>query len=363
MKRYYRRGGSTSANAFMLVIFALMFVCGIAISAISALISFISSNIGVFIWCGVILLAIFAVCLALYFIDKYYRNFIYDHSISIQRLSMLNEEFHFHTVPSFDCTGSYDNKHYYDLISPKDYLTYQLVFSQKEIISAIERTKENRHNYDAYISSIASIKNFDTYDIERVPKWAYKRIKIEKTMFDQMMLHPKTEFTINVKVKNTNINGVYLTSKSGTFSTPEIEDTICRINNRIGGYYQDSEIWEAICRVERGKVTNKLRFAIYDRDGHRCRRCGSTHDLEVDHIFPISKGGKTTFDNLQTLCHRCNAQKSNTVEYGVRNPSSRYAKDAPICPNCNVELVVRNGRNGKFYGCPNYPNCRFTKKL
>lgn len=31
-----------------------------------------------------------------------------------------------------------------------------------------------------------------------------------------------------------------------------------------------------------------------------------------------------------------------------------------ICPICNGKLKLRNGRSGKFYGCSNYPNCKFT---
>ena len=31
-----------------------------------------------------------------------------------------------------------------------------------------------------------------------------------------------------------------------------------------------------------------------------------------------------------------------------------------ICPRCNGSLIVRKGRYGKFYGCSNYPKCRFT---
>lgn len=31
-----------------------------------------------------------------------------------------------------------------------------------------------------------------------------------------------------------------------------------------------------------------------------------------------------------------------------------------ICPRCNGDLKLRNGKNGKFYGCSNYPKCRFT---
>ena len=33
-----------------------------------------------------------------------------------------------------------------------------------------------------------------------------------------------------------------------------------------------------------------------------------------------------------------------------------------ICPKCNGSLILRNGTYGKFYGCSNYPNCRFTLK-
>lgn len=32
-----------------------------------------------------------------------------------------------------------------------------------------------------------------------------------------------------------------------------------------------------------------------------------------------------------------------------------------ICPRCGGKLVLRNGKNGRFYGCSNYPNCKFTK--
>lgn len=34
-----------------------------------------------------------------------------------------------------------------------------------------------------------------------------------------------------------------------------------------------------------------------------------------------------------------------------------------ICPRCGGKLVLRTGRNGQFYGCSNYPKCKFTKSL
>ena len=47
--------------------------------------------------------------------------------------------------------------------------------------------------------------------------------------------------------------------------------------------------------------------------------CGnSTHEepnllLEIDHIIPVSKGGCTVEDNLQTLCWKCNRSKSDKI--------------------------------------------------
>lgn len=67
--------------------------------------------------------------------------------------------------------------------------------------------------------------------------------------------------------------------------------------------------------VERKKMTNNLRKFILERDDYTCQVCGaSLHNdfnlkLEVDHIVPISKGGKTDPSNLQTLCRKCNRSK------------------------------------------------------
>lgn len=40
-----------------------------------------------------------------------------------------------------------------------------------------------------------------------------------------------------------------------------------------------------------------------------CKACGSTNDLEIDHVVPIARGGGDDLDNLQALCGTCNAAK------------------------------------------------------
>lgn len=69
--------------------------------------------------------------------------------------------------------------------------------------------------------------------------------------------------------------------------------------------------------LERRKLSNALRYEILKRDGFKCKLCGATRKddkLNIDHITPISKGGKTIKDNLRTLCQRCNSGKGAKVE-------------------------------------------------
>lgn len=63
----------------------------------------------------------------------------------------------------------------------------------------------------------------------------------------------------------------------------------------------------------RTKITNELANAVWNRDGGSCCYCSSKENLEFDHIIPISKGGATTFQNLQLLCKACNIRKSNKI--------------------------------------------------
>ena len=42
-----------------------------------------------------------------------------------------------------------------------------------------------------------------------------------------------------------------------------------------------------------------------------CRKHFEIEDMEADHIIPWSKGGKTSTDNCQMLCRKCNREKSD----------------------------------------------------
>jgi 5-methylcytosine-specific restriction endonuclease McrA len=71
--------------------------------------------------------------------------------------------------------------------------------------------------------------------------------------------------------------------------------------------------WLALTKPKRKTIKPSLRFEILKRNDYRCQMCGVTvkdgATLEIDHIFPVSKGGTNEPDNLQVLCRDCNAGK------------------------------------------------------
>jgi hypothetical protein len=60
--------------------------------------------------------------------------------------------------------------------------------------------------------------------------------------------------------------------------------------------------------------SDKIKREVYEGQDGVCTVCNEEFDItemEADHIVPWSKGGKTTKDNCQLLCKKCNREKSD----------------------------------------------------
>lgn len=97
------------------------------------------------------------------------------------------------------------------------------------------------------------------------------------------------------------------------FTVPMTEETIIGLIEALEGKLSAS----AFTKEQRALMTSKLRDHIKKRDNYTCCQCGNSIYaepnllLEIDHIIPVSKGGCTVEENLQTLCWKCNRAKSN----------------------------------------------------
>lgn len=78
---------------------------------------------------------------------------------------------------------------------------------------------------------------------------------------------------------------------------------------RATAYYFPEFDQETQKRFLRDAIPRGLRVEIFERDGYKCRYCGVTEHLSIDHVIPISKGGRTNKQNLVTACMPCNLKK------------------------------------------------------
>lgn len=85
----------------------------------------------------------------------------------------------------------------------------------------------------------------------------------------------------------------------------------------------------------------KFREQVYRRDGEKCIYCLSDEQLCLDHIVPVSQGGKTHPDNLATACKRCNSGKSGrTPEQAGYDVKAEHAHAIVATAISNHERVI-----------------------
>lgn len=57
---------------------------------------------------------------------------------------------------------------------------------------------------------------------------------------------------------------------------------------------------------------------------------------------------------------------NKSLELALKDETDYKEKDEildELCPDCKKNLVIKNGRNGKFIGCMGFPDCKYTKSI
>ena len=173
------------------------------------------------------------------------------------------------------------------------------------LIEELETLKEAKDIIDNYKKDYEQyIQNVPVYVLENDENGFYSRLGL--TVIDEEMLNVEYKFTY------TSDGGMAQRS----FTVPMNEENIIELVNQL----ESKLSVQALAKEQRAMMTTKLRTYIKERDNYTCCQCGnSTHKetnllLEIDHIIPISKGGLTQEDNLQTLCWKCNRSKGAKLD-------------------------------------------------
>lgn len=256
--------------------------------------------------------------------NRKYVDFVNEHSLAIRAIKELNSKYQFSPIYPLIYKYCYDTTVNFENVSCKDYLIYQFHLDTLCVRRIVKSRNNNISKEIDYKSKVDLAKdklgNFDV-SIENLDEEKLRNIEsIESIVFNDLIEKVDTDFYAEVHLYLTRgrIHRV-VDEKKESFDLNEIIDVLKSIDSSKvidGRRFYSGKVWKSIERVERAKVSNELRQEIFERDGYTCVICGSTEkeSLEIDHIMPISKGGKTEPDNLQTLCHDCNIRKGNDID-------------------------------------------------
>lgn len=123
---------------------------------------------------------------------------------------------------------------------------------------------------------------------------------------------------IEKEMKGINWGKLYNHFKDTKFDTVKLELEITSLmeDNDVT---KKSGIYEYVLTRDEKSLNirafdDNMKREAYERQKEICIKCEEHFEIEEmtgDHIIPWSKGGKTTAENCQMLCKRCNAIKSN----------------------------------------------------
>lgn len=184
-----------------------------------------------------------------------------------------------------------------------------------EIDQALEHVKQNRVLYKKYADELSALQSSASAAECKQLGIPYKRfLKIEQKLVNDISISPICEMQIECEKEYTSPAGRNEYFEGDVFSEEEIRTMVETIKQE--NIMRSSEEYRR--KMERRRVTDKLRYQILRRDGFRCQLCGASQAdgvrLHVDHIIPVSKGGTSDVENLRTLCDRCNLGKGDQME-------------------------------------------------
>jgi hypothetical protein len=172
------------------------------------------------------------------------------------------------------------------------------------VYEKIESNKKHLMNYQNEYETLKSTLAGTSYDKVRgrtfLSEERYNRLELR--MCNRRKPTAGTDASIVCKVSYTTLKG---TKNYSAQRRIEMSAIFSRIK-------MQNEAEQSIT-YQRSLMTSSKRYDIMKRDNFRCKLCGRNADegvkLEVDHIIPVSKGGKSVDSNLRTLCRECNQGK------------------------------------------------------
>lgn len=232
-------------------------------------------------------------------------------SKKIQKITKLNELYQFKDIKRKKrniIEREYSRKSL-DRVTGKSIINYHLDNNINGIRTDLENAIFNITLLEKYNKDVEKVLQSESINNS---KYSTKKFKMVEERVLRSIIYKKENFMITLKIE------VYYRSNGGNVYDNKKRKYLFNDLVFVYNEWNRGNKFEETINQERKIMNDYIRYNVLKRDNFSCQICGITAKdgakLQVDHIIPVSKGGKTVMSNLQTLCERCNIGKSNKTE-------------------------------------------------
>ena len=165
--------------------------------------------------------------------------------------------------------------------------------------------------------------------LKKIPKYRPSRNYCSdkcKYMYDAQIRKKNAKYQKEYNRKNNNkpykeiIKKCKYCKKDFLWTTSRVQQIYCSKECCKKGTQEKNDMIKKGIIIGNGKSYNyyRLRFNILKRDNFTCQYCGrnAINDnikIHLEHIIPVSKGGRDEYNNLITSCEECNGGKLDVL--------------------------------------------------
>lgn len=244
---------------------------------------------------------------------KLYQTRIRKNSKRYRALLKLNEAYCFDDSlkPVYFFEEWLNSKQQYDRFDFDKHLKEKIKIDKVLCDEIIQKSYDNRRLLVAYQRQLDQLPPAAAESLANAVGVPYTFFRNQEELLCEELMRipvcfPKIEYQLHYR--SAHGRNEYLRNKEYSF------DEWVFLRKRID-YEEESR---NTAEYQRKRMTDSLRYDVFKRDGFRCVICGRTASdgikLHVDHIKPVSKGGKTELSNLRTLCNACNFGKRDKYD-------------------------------------------------
>ncbi len=196
--------------------------------------------------------------------------------------------------------------------------------------------------FDGYLKVYASYEEQKDTILPDFKNYKSNTIIANKILKEQHFTKPLPRYTESSLIKEMENLGI---GRPSTYAT-----IVATIKERGYVKIEDKKMLPTEIGIE---TTDKLQEFFSD-----IVNVEYTSAMETD----LDKIAESEADNVKVLKEFYNKFEPCVEEAFDKMEKKEAEKTGEICPECGSDLVIRNGKYGKFTACSNYPTCKYIKK-